>query len=235
MPLPKIEHPLKTIKIPSTGKEIQIRPMTVKEEKISLMANESNDMADKIAAISQIIQNCIVTKDFDTMNCPSFDAEYIYMHIMGFSVQNIYEMKYTDQNKKEINFAVNLDDVVVIFPEKSQETNIKLSQNVGVKMRYLTFKDIEEISKKKFDTEYEESLETTKRSIECIYDEENVYDEYTEEELQTFINDLNSESFGKIINFFEKMPYLYYETNIKDSNEKQVKIKLKGLNDFFSY
>lgn len=235
MPLPKLNHPIKKIKVPSTGKEIEIRPMTVKEEKISLMANESSENLDKILAVSQIIRNCIVTENFDFKNCASFDAEYIYLHIMGFSVQNIYNMKYTDSKGEEIPFSVNVEDVNVIFPEKKINSNIQLTDKIGVKMRYLTFEDMEELSKKEFKSDYEESFETTKKSIEFVYDENEIYEDFTDKELEEFIENLDSSAFEKIIQFFSNIPYLYYTTEIKDSSNKKIKIELKGLSDFFSF
>lgn len=234
MPLPKIEHPTKKIIVPSTQEEIFVRPFTVKEEKIALMAKESKDAFDKVNAVSQIVKNCIVSEDFDFTKCASFDAEYIYLHIMGFSVQNVFQMKFIDENEKEIPFAVNVDEVEVVFPKEKMNFDVNLNDNLGIRMRYLTFFDIEELSKTNFKDAYEESFESVKKSIEFIYDQEQIYKDFSDKELEDFINSLDPESFSKIMEFYQNSPHLYYKTEIEDSNGKKHTIELKDLSDFFT-
>lgn len=235
MTLPKIKHPVRKISIPSTGENITIRPMTVKEEKILMISKESTDNQDQISSVSQIIRNCVIEDDFDLSSCASFDAEYIFLNIISMSIQNEYELLVKDDHGKNVPCVIDLNKVKVKFPEKKISSKIMLDDNLGIEMKFITFADLEEASKLESENEVEEYMFLLKRCIRSIFDAENVYDEFSDEELTEFIDDLTKESFDKIVEFFDNMPALRHTVKTKDSKGKEFEFELNGLSDFFIF
>lgn len=231
--LPKLDKPLFKMLWPSKNKEVLFRPFLVKEEKILLIAQESNSDKDITLAIKQILNNCIQDPEFKPELLTTFDLEYMFLKLRAKSVENIVTLSYEDtEDTKQYDFQVNLDKIELIRTEG--HTNVvKVTDEVGIIMRYPTI-DIM--------TSLPEDLDAyglvdylIKNCIEKIYDAETVYlpEDTTEEDLDTFINDLDVNTYKQISMFFDTMPKLEYTINYTNSMGSDRSIVLKNLKDFF--
>lgn len=236
MALPKIGYPNYTINVPSSGKSIKIRPFTVKEEKVLLLASDDGDEAAIKGAVSDLIENCIVSRGVKVTDLTNFDLEYIYLKIRSVSVGSQVEFVITckDDNETQVPYTVDLGDVEVTFPE-GHEKKIMLDEEVGVIMKYPgfdTFVDIQFLNK----GSDEEVLDIISDSIDQIFHGEDVYDKSTtsKKELKDFIESLTKEQFKKIYRFFETVPRLSYEFEVKNPKTGVTsQYIIEGLSSFF--
>lgn len=230
MALPKIDVPTFDIMIPSLQVKKRFRPFLVKEEKILLFAKEDSEQIS--SAVQQIIVNCCLD-DIDPSKLATFDIDYIFLKLRAQSVNNIIELKFTDNEDKNIyDFKVNLDDVeIVTDPEHTNK--IKVDDKIGIIMRYPSITEISKISgddAAAFDSIMEICMYQ-------IYDEENVYPiaEADPSEVKAFIDSLDLKSFERIQKFFDTMPKLKYEIKYKNSLDHDRVIVLDSLQSFFTY
>lgn len=249
--LPKIAIPTFKLKLPSSKKEIEYRPYTVKEQNILLMANESEDIQDMIDATKKICESCIVTK-INVEDLTSFDLQLLFINIRAKSVGETVEMKFRCNNDKVVGegtgietpgkcntintYKVNLNDVKVVFPE-GHTNEIMVTDTVGIKMKYPSlasssvFKKLYEAQNK---TQIDLLIELLLSDLDYIYDAEKIYEDYTPDELRDFIETLSLGSLEKIIQFYSSMPYVSYVIKYKCSScAFEEEIELKGLQDFF--
>ena len=230
MALPKIKHPTYKITIPSTQKEINFRPFTVQEEKLLLMAKNSEKTDDIINTVKQVIQNCII-EPIDVEKLAIFDIEYIFIKLRSKSVGEIVDLEYTDPETNEnIKFKVNLDNIEV---KRNPEhiNKFSLFENIGVVMRYPTLEEVKSVE----ENGKEEAVFTMLlKCIDQIYDEETVYSDYNEKELNEFINTLPMESMTAIQKFFETMPSVEHTVKLKNKSGETKEVVLKGINSFFT-
>lgn len=234
MSLPKISHPTFNVVIPSTNQKARLRPFLVREEKILLLAQTSEDPADISDAIRQVINNCLVDK-IDVEELTTFDLEYMFLKLRAKSVGNQIELKYTDPEDGEIyDIPLNLDDVEVKrFPDHT--TKIEISSTTGIILRYPRAEMAGVL--KQAETEVDVLFATIKYCIDQIYDSEDVYNitNYSQQEIDEFVDNLSVETFRKIQNFFETMPRLYYEAKYKPKKGgKDKTLVLSTLTDFFT-
>ena len=230
MALPKITHPTYKVVLPSNQKTITLRPFTVLEEKILLMAKSSDNSDDVIAAIKQIVQNCII-ENIDVEKMPTFDLEYIFIKLRSKSVGEIIELDYTDPVTKEvIKFNLNLENIEVT-KNSNHSNKIMVQNDIGLVLKYPTLDDVKiiEASEKQenavFDVLY--------NCIESVFDSNNVYPEFTKEELSDFIDTLPIDSMNKIREFFDTMPVIEHKVILKNKNGEEKTITLKGITSFF--
>ena len=228
MTLPLLTTPQYEIEVPSTKQKIKFRPFLVKEEKILLTAQESDEVADQVMAVKQILNNCIFD-EIDVENLSYFDFEYIYLNVRAQSVSNVLEFKYTHTCGTEKDIAINLSDIKVKEFE-GHEKNIMLNDDIGVKMCYPNISNL-----KLFDVIDDASTyDILQKSIELVYDKETVYEDFTEQEMHSFIDSMNKKQIEKLSNFFQTMPRLEHDIEYKCKGCKEdVKFTLRGLNDFF--
>jgi hypothetical protein len=233
--LPKIDYPIYTIPVPSTKTNFKFRPFLVKEEKLLLMAKESENPTDILSSIKQIITNCSLDEKFDIDKLALFDLEYIFLKLRSFSVDNIVKVAYKDfEDEKIYNFEVNLDEVNVIFPEKV-DNNIKITENSGIVMK---FPPASLYSDKEFlNIEKDYMFELIIKCIDKIYYEDEVYEakNYKKEEINEFLENLNMKVFENIQNFLLKVPKMEYTIKYKNSLGNDREIALTSLNDFFTW
>lgn len=233
--LPKIDHPVNKIKVPSLKKDFQFRPFLVKEEKLLLMAKESEAATDILSAIKQVITNCSVDPKFDANKLALFDIEYIFLKLRAMSVDNIVKVVYKDkEDNKNYDFEIDLSKVEVKFPEKVNNT-IKITGTSGVVMKYppATLYDDEEFLK----LEKEYMFELIVRCIDSIYLEDRVFkaSEYKKEELVEFLDNLDIKTFEAIQNFLVSVPRMEYKIEYENSLGNKREILLSSLNDFFTW
>jgi hypothetical protein len=233
MALPTLSYPLFEVVIPSTSKKAKLRPFLVREEKILLLAQTSEDPSDVIKSIQQVIQSCM-SKPQDAENLTTFDLEYLFVKLRSKSVSNIIELLYKDPDDGEqYKVIVNLDDVE-IKKNKEHTTKIEFSKDLGVIMKYPSLDIGEKI--KQVDTEVDLFFQLITLCLDKIYDAETVYNasEYSMEEIEDFVSSLDVNAFKKIQQFFETTPKLFYETSYTTKDGKEKKVVLQNLNDFFS-
>lgn len=230
MALPKIKHPTYKITIPSNGKEVNFRPFTVQEEKMLLMAKNTEQTDDIINTVKQVIQNCVI-EPIDADKLAIFDIEYIFIKLRAKSVGEVVDLDYTDPESNEnIKFKVNLDDIEVKRHD-GHSNKFNLFENIGVVMRYPTLEEIKAVEEAGKD---EAVFTMLLKCIDKIYDNDTVYEDYTEKELQEFINSLPMESMTAIQTFFETMPSVEHVVKLKNKDGETKEIVLKGINSFFT-
>lgn len=241
MPLPKIATPTYELELPSTGKTIKYRPFLVKEEKVLILALESQDAKQITLAIKQVLKDCIQTRGVKIEELPSFDIEYIFLNVRGKSVGEAIDLVVTcsDDGTTEVPVKIYVDEIKV---QKDPEHNaeIKLDDSIVLKMKYPS---LDQFIKNNFDFSTQESLSTIEKSfdiisscIETIFTEEDAWaaSDCTKKELIEFIESMNSEQFKKIEKFFETMPKLTHTFDVTNPNTKvKNTVVLEGLTSFF--
>lgn len=237
MALPVNTTPIYTLTIPSTGTKVKYRPFLVKDEKALLIAQQSEDNIIMLDTVKEVIRSC-VKDDIDVDKLASFDVEYIFTQLRAVSVGEIVELTFacdtcTDE-KARAGVLINLQDLQV---EKKPEHSpkIPLFGDVGIMMKYPTF----DVLKKQEGANPEDldlMFEITVDCIDYIYDQEEVHyaKEQTKEDLMNFLNNLTSEQFDKIQEFFRTMPRLvkYFKYTCPVCQKEHNKY-LEGLSSFF--
>jgi hypothetical protein len=232
MTLPKIVTPTYELEIPSSKEKITYRPFLVKEEKILLLAQEAEKDSEMLLALKQIINNCTYEK-VEVEKLPMFDLEYIFLQIRAKSVGEVVDLKLLceDDGETYADVRVNLDEVDVEFTE-GHSNSIQLTDEVGIIMSYPQINMMDLSS----DSGTENVFGIIKNSINQITEGETVYEraDFTEKDINEFLDSLTTEHFKLIQEFFETMPRLRHEVKFKNpKTKKQNKITLEGLNSFF--
>lgn len=236
MALPQINTPIYELTIPSNGKKIKYRPFVVKEEKILLLALESEDEQEITNAIVQIITNCVQSKvDIDDLS--TFDIEYIFLNIRAKSVGETLEFSITcpDDNETQVEVDINIDDIKVV-KEKGHTDTIDLGNGHFIKMKYPTLNYvIKKTNKGK--SAIENTFEYAVDCIEQIYNDEEVWESEntTREEMEAWVETLTSEQYQKVQQFFNTMPKLKHTVKIKNPKTKvESDVTIEGLANFFA-
>jgi len=239
MVLPKIATPSYSLEIPSLKKEIKYRPFLVKEEKILIIAMESEDPKQIAEAVKTVINNCILTKGIKVEQLATFDIEYLFLNIRGKSVGETVDVLITcpDDGTTQVPVSINLDDIQVNVDEKHSR-DIKLDDNLTLRMKYPS---MNEFIKSNFGNDFNMSVDDTFSLIvscmEQVYSEEESWSasDCTKKELSEFIEQLSSKQFKEVENFFSTMPKLSHTLKIKNPNtEIESEVKLEGLSSFFA-
>ena len=242
MPLPKINTPTYELTLPSNRKKIRYRPFLVREEKILVLALESEDQKQITDAIIQIIGDCLITKNIDVTKLPTFDIEYLFLNVRSKSVGETVEVNVTcpDDGKTKVETSINIDDIKVV-KNKDHKLIVQLDEKYSMKLKYPS---LDQFVENNFDFEMAAPNESVSAAmsmlsscIDMIYDEEESWDasESTKEELDEFIDQLNTKQFQEVEEFFRTMPKLSHKlkvTNPKTGVESEV--VLEGLASFFS-
>ena len=234
MPLPKVKHPIYEFTIPSTKKKESFRPFLVKEEKILLIAKASEDPADSLRAVKQIVNNCAISDSFDVDKLPIFDLEYLFLQLRAVSVSNVVQVSYRDsEDRKVYDFTIDLKDVKVQFPE-SIDSIVKVTDSMGFVMKWPAASLLDD--KQYFNTGDDAYYELILRCIDKIYDGDDIYNpaDYSLKEIEEFIDDCGIETLGKIQSFMSNAPRLYHKLTYTNSNGKERVIELTSLTDFFT-
>ena len=230
MALPKIKHPTYAITIPSTKQQITIRPFTVQEEKLLLMAKASEKLEDVIDCMVKIVQNCII-EPIDASKLATFDIEYIFIKLRSKSVGEMVDLEYNDTETGKVNFQVNLEEVDVKYvPEHTSK--IKVFDDIFIKMKYPTLEDMKSVGG---DINENNIIDILYKCIEQMFDDQEVYTEYTKEELEDFINNLPVDSIANITNFFNTMPAVEHKVILKNKQGETKEVLLRGINSFFTF
>jgi len=239
MPLPKIATPTYELELPSTGETIQYRPFLVKEEKLLVIALESEDTKQITTAIKTVIKNCIITKNIKVESLPTFDIEYLFLNIRGKSVGEELEVNIIcpDDGETQVPVKIDLDDIQV--QKNDEHTNrIKLDNTIMMEMKYPS---LDQFIKNNFDFDnknvMDQSFELIGSCIDKIYTEDEVWStaDVTKKELNEFLESMNSSQFKDIEKFFETMPKLSHTIKVKNpKTEVESEVVLEGLASFFA-
>ena len=238
MPLPKIVTPSYELTLPSNGKKIKYRPFLVKEEKILILAIESNSMKDISRAIKDVLKGCILTKGVRIDDLPTFDIEYLFLNIRGKSVGESLDVNIIcpDDEKTSVKVVIDLDDIKV--QKNENHTNkVQLDKNLMMELKYPS---LEEFIKSNFDFKDENAMDQSFKLIascvDKIYTDEEVWvaADCTKKEITEFLESMNSSQFKKIEEFFTTMPKLSHTIKVKNPNTKvESEVVLEGLASFF--
>tara|TARA_B100000475_G_scaffold61255_1_gene43214 strand:+ start:41 stop:760 length:720 start_codon:yes stop_codon:yes gene_type:complete len=238
MPLPKIATPTYELELPSTGKTIQYRPFLVKEEKLLVIALESEDTKQITTAIKAVLRNCILTKGVKVEALPTFDIEFLFLNIRGKSVGEDLEVNILcpDDGKTSVPVSINLDDIVVQKSE-NHTNQIKLDTKIMMEMKYPS---LDEFIKNNFDfndtNQMDQSFKLIASCIDKIYTEDDVWasEDCTKKEMNDFLESMNSQQFKEIEAFFTTMPKLSHTIKVKNPETKvESDVVLEGLASFF--
>lgn len=232
MPLPKIDQPLFEMTVPSTGKKVKYRPFTVKEEKILLIAQESKDIDQVVLSIKQILTNCL--QNYDIEKLAVFDLEYILLQIRAKAVNNILRFKVVDpDSEEEVELELNVDDIQIMRSENHKKI-VDVTDTIKLSMKYPTIDFIRNLQGGEEDQQ-NAIFELMKGCIEAVIDGEQIYKltDFTEEEVNEFLDSLNSSVINSVKDFFDTIPKMRYETSyvLKDGTEK--KFVAEGTETFF--
>ncbi len=236
MPLPKLNVPRYELKLPSDGKRIKYRPFLVKEEKLLLLAMETEDQAQMVDTVQTLLLNCTNLSATDIKGLATFDFEYIFLNIRAKSVGETVDVLVTspDDNETKVKVTVDLSEVEVKF--EPEHTNIlKLDNKISMVMKYPS---MDMFVKNNFETNstVESLFELTTDCILQIVEGEEVYEakESSKEELVEFLDQLNTTQFQEIQKFFETMPKLSHEVKFTNpKTKKKQTLTLEGLASFF--
>jgi len=236
MALPTMDFPIYDLEIPSTKKKIKFRPFLVKEEKVLLMALESNDETNIRNAVHDLLKNCITSR-IKLENLAIFDLEYIFLNIRAVSVGEIVEINVTcrDDEKTQVRYNLNLTDVKVTFPE-GHNNKIMLTDNLGVIMRYPSFNRFVEDQFANKEVTEDTVLDIIAESIDQIFQGDDVFDESTTspKEFKEFVESLTNAQLEKIQTFFQTSPKLEHTFKITNPETNvESEYVMSGLASFF--
>jgi len=239
MPLPKISTPTYELELPSSGQTIKYRPFLVKEEKLLVIALESEDTKQITNAIKVVIKNCISTKEVKVETLPTFDIEYLFLNIRGKSVGEQVDVNIIcpDDNETNVSVSINLD-VIKVVKNEEHTNKIKVDRSIMMEMKYPS---LEQFIKNNFDFNNENAMEQSfdliSSCIDKIYTEDEVWStaDVTKKELTEFLESMNSSQFKEIEKFFETMPKLSHKVKITNPKTKvESEVVLEGLASFFA-
>jgi|TARA_B100000927_G_scaffold226154_1_gene185851 hypothetical protein len=238
MPLPKISTPTYELVLPSSGKKIKYRPFLVREEKVLIIAMESEDEKQIATAVKDVIKDCIVTRGVKVDDLATFDIEYLFLNIRGKSVGEDVEVLVTcpDDGETQVPTVINLDDIKVQMG-KDHSKDIVLDADLTLRMKYPS---MTEFVKNNFSGEeitVEGTFDLISSCIEQVFNEEESWSasDCTKKEMNEFLEQLSSKQFKEIEKFFETMPKLSHTVKVKNPNTGvDNEILLEGLNAFFA-
>ena len=238
MPLPKISTPSYELVIPSSKKKVKFRPFLVKEEKILILAMESQDNTQIASAVKDVISNCILSRGIKVDKLSTFDIEFLFLNIRGKSIGEDVEVMVTcpDDGKTQVPTRIMLDDIKIQISDDHNQ-DIKLDDEYTLRMKYPS---LDEFIKNNFnaagDINVDDTFDLIASCIEQVYSEEESWagSDCTKKELSQFVEQLNSSQFKEIEKFFETMPKLSHTVKVINPNtKKENEVVLEGLQSFF--
>tara|TARA_R100001015_G_C4555481_1_gene116393 strand:+ start:19 stop:738 length:720 start_codon:yes stop_codon:yes gene_type:complete len=238
MPLPKIATPTYELELPSSGELIRYRPFLVKEEKVLVIALESEDTKQITTAIKAVLKSCVLTKGIKVETLPTFDIEFLFLNIRGKSVGEELEVNVIcpDDGETQVPVTINLDDIQVQKSD-NHDNQIKLDDNIMMELKYPS---LDQFIKNNFEFDeknaMQQSFDLIASCIDKIYTEEEVWAtaDCTKKEMSEFLESMNSTQFKGIEKFFETMPKLSHTIKVTNPNtKKKSEVVLEGLASFF--
>jgi len=238
MPLPKISTPTYELVLPSTGKKVKYRPFLVREEKILILALESENTKQITTAIKSILKECISTRGVKVDDLPTFDIEYLFLNIRGKSVGEALDLMVTcpDDGETQVPVKIFIDEIEVQKDPKHTQ-DIKLDDTLTLRMKYPS---LNQFIQNNFDFSEDDSVDASfdiiSSCIDQVYNEDESWaaSDCTKKELKEWIETLNTNQFKEVESFFTTMPKLSHTLKVKNPKTKvESDITLEGLTSFF--
>ncbi len=239
MPLPKVNTPTYELVLPSTNKKIKYRPFLVREEKILIMALETEDAKQITSSVIEILNACILTRGIKIEKLATFDIEYLFLNVRAKSVGESIDVNVTcpDDNKTTVEVKVDIDSIKII-KNKNHKDTVKLDDTLSLKLNYPS---IEQFIENNFESSKGSEISTTldmiTSCIDMIYTDEESWNasETSKKDLEEFIEQLNTKQFRVIEGFFDTMPKLSHSIKVKNpKTDVESTVVLEGLAAFFS-
>ena len=232
MALPKLDTPKYQLTLPSTGEKIEYRTFLVKEQKIILMAQESQDENQILNAVGDLVNSCTFGI-IDAKKSPTFDIEYIFLKIRSRSVGETTSVNVVcpDDNETQGPVKINLDEIELLT-NKDHKTNIQLTDKFTLNFRYPLMSDLYGIDAN--DTT-ETSFALINKCVTSIQYGDEIYNrvDMTDAELNDFLEQMNSKQFAEVMDFFNGMPKLRHIIKVTNPKTKvQSEVVLEGLQSF---
>jgi len=241
MPLPKVVAPTFELQLISTGKKVKYRPFLVKEEKVLLIALENGSDADISATLKSVLKSCIITRGVDVEKLPSFELEYLFLNIRGKSIGESVELLVTCQDDKETKVPLKIDmsEIKLDVPDGHTDM-IKLGGDINIKMKYPSmqqFLDNNFVGSGEGTDRIDKAFDAVVNCIDQIFTTDEAWsaEDCTKKELMKFIEQLNSQQFSLIEDFFATMPKLQYKGTVHNpKTKKDSEVLIEGLSNFFA-
>ena len=241
MPLPKVVAPTFELQLISTGKKVKYRPFLVKEEKVLLIALENGSDADISATLKSVLKSCIITRGIDVEKLPSFELEYLFLNIRGKSIGESVELLVTCQDDKEtkVPLKINMSEIKLDVPDGHTDM-IKLGGDINIKMKYPSmqqFLDNNFVGSGEGTDRIDKAFDAVVNCIDQIFTTDEAWsaEDCTKKELMKFIEQLNSQQFSLIEDFFATMPKLQYKGTVHNpKTKKDSDVLIEGLSNFFA-
>ena len=236
MPLPKIVTPSYELTLPSNGKKIRYRPFLVKEEKILILAIESDSLKEISRSIKDILKNCILTKGIKVDELPTFDIEYLFLNIRSRSIGESIELVVTcpDDGETKVNTTIYIDEIEV-KKNKEHNTDVKIDDTYTMRMKYPSLDEFID-ENFNFEGQSDNSFDIIASCIDMVFSEEEAWEakDCTKKELIEFVEQMNSAQFKEIEKFFDTMPQLSHQIEVVNPKTKvKSTVTLEGLASFF--
>jgi hypothetical protein len=243
MKLPKLDVPIYETKLVSNDKVVKFRPFLIKEQKLFLMASQSDDPVEIVNSIKQVLRNCIISDDVDIDELSSFDLEYLFLNLRAKSVGELVDLSYSCNNTVKndkgddvrcgglVKFQVNLLEIQPTI-QSGHSTKIEINDKLGVVMKYPTFSILSKLE----NVDNVGPVELILACVDYIYDSENIYyaKDFSKEELTEFFDSMQQSDFAKVENFFKTMPRITKTLNFKCGKcGHEEDITLEGVQSFF--
>ena len=237
MPLPKISTPTYEMVLPSSNRKIKYRPFLVKEEKVLIIALESQDQTQIANAIKDILSSCILTKGTKVDKLSTFDIEYLFLNVRGKSIGEKIEVMVTcpDDEKTQVPMSIDIDSIKV-NKSKDHKSDIKLDDQYTLKMRYPSLNEFIKTNFSGDGVQVDDTFDLIASCIDQVYSEEESWasQDCTHKEMVEFLEQLNSSQFKEIESFFNTMPKLSHTVKVKNPNTGvESDVVLEGLQNFF--
>ena len=233
MSLPKIELPILELDLPSTGEKIKYRPFTVKEEKILLVAQESNEAEQELLAVKQVVNNCLI--DVEVSDLAMFDLEYILLVLRSKSVDNLIEFQIQDpETEKQVRLTLDIENVSLTKPEEGLQ-KVKINDEYTLVLKYPTIDEYAKI----LTMDSGDPLINYILMVSCLdkivsEDEVHNFKEYSDEDIYAFVDNLSADVIKGIEKFFENIPKLRHEMSYVNENGDEKTFVVEGMRSFFT-
>ena len=242
MPLPKVVTPTYELILPSTKKPVKYRPFLVKEEKILILAMESESVVEIRNAIKDVLRNCVITRGIKVETLPSFDIEFLFLNIRAKSVGEKVDLIVTcpDDGETQVDVSINVDEIEVKIPE-GHTSEIKVDDHISVKMKYPSLQEFVDNnfnfnSSNTSKETIEKSFDIVASCVEQVYTKDEAWSasDVSKKELMEWLQTFDSSQFKNIETFFDTMPKLSHTIKVTNPNTGvENEIVLEGLSSFF--
>lgn len=242
MALPKINTAIYTTTLPSTGKKVEFRPFLVKEEKIVLLALQDGSSETLVKTIKEVIDNCTFAK-LDISALTPFDIDFLFLQLRIHSKGKMVDLSYTCTNKLEADGLVSTcgHQNTIVFDlstakveaKEGHTKKIMITDTIGILMKYPSFEQLNQLNDSIGENNLDDVYKIFELCIDEVFENDKIYEDFTTEELQEWIENLDQEQFEKVNDFFTTMPALKAKVHVKCAKcGHEEDVDIEGLHNF---